>query len=561
VRSALLVPFAVTLLAGSAAAAPTDPAAESVAADSIRYAVTIADRNLVGATLTNYGVIGNNFVSRSPSLEYPLGSGYEHLVSGGLWFGAHAVDDAGAFVGVTTGYVDATQGNSTQQATEYTPAGLEIVKRGRNPFDPFYDPASVSDRDYLCAYSDRPARATQGSGEAHRPLNILVRQSVFSWASPNLQDFLVLRFVIINLGEPLTNAWAGLYTQLASGDRNSYACWPPSSACSSTGGWYNKKWLQYDGAQRLAREHYCAAQPVPAGCVLTRVPEWMGVQLLTPPTAGQHVTLAAWSWSPGDPLRNEDVERYAIMSAGTVQDLTPPDLVPQTGDPVELLALGPFASIASGDSVTVDFALVGGAEIADIQAHAAMAQSLHDAGFSPPTPTQLSLVSAQATPGEVHLRWYAGESVVDATVERREEPGDWATAARVNSDGSGYITFQDRDVRAGARYGYRVITGGSPLGEVWVDVPLATGFALGGVRPNPVTDDLAVTFSLPDASRARLELLDLAGRRLKTVDVGGLGGGIHVVKLGEGRVLPAGIYLVRLTRAGRSLTTRAVVIR
>ena len=560
-RSALLVPFALTLLSGGAAAAPPDPATESVAADSIRYAVVVTDRNLVGATLTNYGVIGNNFVSRSPSLEYPLGSGYEHLVSGGLWFGAHAVDAAGPFVGVTTGYVDANQGSSTQQATEYTPAGLEIVKRARSPFDRFYDPAAVSDRDYLCSYSDQPARRAQGNPETNRPLNILVRQSVFSWASPNLQDFLVLRFVIINLGAPLTNAWAGLYTQLASGDKNAYVCWPPSSACSVTGGWYNKKWLQFDGAQRLVREHYCAAQPVPAGCVLARVPEWMGVQLLTPATTGQHVTLAAWRWSAFDPSRDEDVERYAIMSAGTLQDLTAPDLVPQTGDPVELLALGPFASIASGDSVTVDFALVGGAEIADIQAHAAMAQSLHDAGFSPPTPTQLSLVSAQATPDEVQLRWYAGESVVDATVERREEPGDWATAARVSTDGAGYLAFDDHDVRPGARYGYRVIVGGSPLGDVWVDVPLATGFALGGVRPNPVTDDLAVTFSLPDASPARLELLDLAGRRLETVDVGGLGGGNHIVKLGEGQALPAGIYLVRLTRAGRSLTARAVVIR
>jgi hypothetical protein len=561
VRSALLVPFAVTLLSGSAAAAPTDPAAESMAADSIRYAAVVTDRNPVGATITNYGVIGNNFTSRSPSLEYPLGSGYEHLVHGGLWFGARAVDDAGAFTGVTTAAVDRSVGSSTQTGTEYTPAGLDIARRSRNPFDQYYDPFAVSDRDYLCAYSDRPAKTTQGAVEPHRPLNVLVRQSVFSWASPNLQDFLVLRFVVINLGPPLTDAWAGLYTELASGDRNTYTCWPPSSACSATGGWYTKAWLQYDATPRLAREHYCAAQPVPAGCVLTRVPEWMGVQLLKPPTAGQHVTLAAWSWSPGDPLRNEDVERYAIMSAGTVQDLTAPDLVPQTGDPVELLALGPFASIASGDSVVVDFALVGGAEIADIQAHAAMAQSLHDAGFSPPTPTQLSLVSAEATPGEVRLRWYAGESIVDATVERREEPGDWATAARVSADGSGYIAFDDHDVRPGARYGYRVVAGGSPLGEVWVDVPLATGFALGGVRPNPVTDDLAVTFSLPDASPARLELLDLAGRRLKTVDVGGLGGGIHVVKLGEGRVLPAGMYLVRLTRAGRSLTTRAVVIR
>jgi hypothetical protein len=561
VKSAVSVSIALILLGANALTASSDPMRSSIAADSIRYVTTVANRNLVGATLTNYGVIGNNFLSRSPSLEYPLGFGYEHLVHGGLWFGAHAVDDVGAFTGVTTGYVDATTGSSTPGATEYTPAGLDIARRSRIPFDPFYSPLAVSDQDYLCAFSDRPARLAQGNVETNRPLNILVRQSVFSWGSPAFQDFLVLRFVVINLGALLTDAWAGLYTELASGPKNSYSCWPPVSGCSTIGGWFNKKWLQYDPAPRLLREHYCAAQPVPAGCVLTRVPEWMGVQLLTPPGAGQHVTLAAWNFAPGSFQRDEDVERYAIMSAGTIQDLTQPDLMPQTGDPVELLALGPFASIASGDSVTIDFALVGGAEIADIQAHAVMAQSLHDAGFSPPTPTQLSLVSAEAAPGEVRLVWYAGDGIGEATIERREERGDWTTVSRASADGAGYITFADRDVRAGSRYGYRVLVSGSPFGEAWVDVPLAAEFALGGVRPNPASDDLAVTFSLPDAAPARLELLDLAGRRLRVTDVGGMGGGTHVVKLGEGRVLPAGMYLVRLTRGGRSLTARAVVIR
>jgi hypothetical protein len=49
------------------------------------------------------------------------------------------------------------------------------------------------------------------------------------------------------------------------------------------------------------------------------------------------------------------------MSAGTKTPLVPlPDsLAPYTGDPVELLAVGPFRTIASGDSVTVDFAMLG----------------------------------------------------------------------------------------------------------------------------------------------------------------------------------------------------------
>src|SRR5437899_984708 len=88
---------------------PLIPAA-SARAQSVRYAARLANRNRVGLTVTNYGFCGNNFTSRSPSLEFPLGSGYEHMSRAGLWIGALAVTDTGAFTGVTTALVDAAQG-------------------------------------------------------------------------------------------------------------------------------------------------------------------------------------------------------------------------------------------------------------------------------------------------------------------------------------------------------------------------------------------------------------------------------------------------------------------
>ena len=104
----LLAALALALApAGRAQAAPVDRetrlvrphAVQAAAADSIRYADRVTDANLVGMTITNYGFIGNNFVSRSPSLEYPLGSAFEHLVRGGLWIGGRALDDTGFFTG------------------------------------------------------------------------------------------------------------------------------------------------------------------------------------------------------------------------------------------------------------------------------------------------------------------------------------------------------------------------------------------------------------------------------------------------------------------------------
>jgi hypothetical protein len=183
-----------------------------------------------------------------------------------------------------------------------------------------------------------------------------------------------------------------------------------------------------------------------------------------------------------------------------------------------------------------------------------------------PTPVRLSLVSAQADPDRVRLTWLAaGGGGSAATVYRSAVQDVWTAVGQVEADGSGQLVYEDRAVTPGARYGYRlgVVDEGQEVfaGETWVDVPKVVELALGGVRPNPATRALAVTFSLPDASPARLEAFDLAGRKVAAREVGPLGGGSHEVRLGEGRTLAPGVYLLRLTRGGRVLTARAVIVR
>jgi len=187
-------------------------------------------------------------------------------------------------------------------------------------------------------------------------------------------------------------------------------------------------------------------------------------------------------------------------------------------------------------------------------------------GWDAIVPVQLSLLSAQADPDRVRLIWYAADGgAVTATVYRRAPEEEWAALGQVSSDGTGRLVYEDRAVSPGARYGYRlgVVDQGRMVfaGETWVEVPRVAGLALEGVRPNPATTALAVTFSLPDAAPARLEAFDLAGRRVAAREVGPLGGGSHEVELGEGRALAPGIYLLRLTRGARVLKARAVIVR
>ncbi len=141
--------------------------------------------------------------------------------------------------------------------------------------------------------------------------------------------------------------------------------------------------------------------------------------------------------------------------------------------------------------------------------------------------------------------------------------GDQTVPALV-SDGAGGALVVWQDSRSGtpAIYAQRVSDGGivAPVAGVTPPAALAPRLAL-AARPNPVGQVLRAAFTLPDGGPARLELLDLSGRRLLSRDVGALGAGEHVLSLYEAGALRAGIYLLRLTRGGTSVTARAVVIR
>jgi hypothetical protein len=427
----------------------TEVATATAGVDSIKYAVAITRNNLMGITISNYGFIGNNFNSSAPSWEYPLGTGHEHLVRGGLWIGAQAIDDQGSFIGVSTGALDGFAGSSAQSATEFTPASLDITRRSTQTNDDKYNPDAVSEDDWIGFYSDNPAK--KFSSENHRPLNILVRQENYDWSFADYAHMNIFHFTITNLGLPLRNVYVGIYAEIASGSRSDYFSWPPSSVNSLVGSWYNKKWVAYDDSLRLFREHYCARLPVPNYCDLGHVPEWVGYKLLgvrpgSLADTSMHVTFAAWTFDPGNSLRDTDVKRYGIMSTGQVQDLSGSDFQPETGDPVELISVGPFAELDPGDSVSVDFAMVGGTDITDIQGRgvdvyrrrARLAQKAYDLDYLVPVP-----------PPSPRLKMVAREQALDFywedSPERFVDPTFGDSASGAGRDFEGYRVYLGTD--------------------------------------------------------------------------------------------------------------------
>ena len=99
-------------------------------------------------------------------------------------------------------------------------------------------------------------------------------------------------------------------------------------------------------------------------------------------------------------------------------------------------------------------------------------------------------------------------------------------------------------------------------GSAGVGDPVGAALAIRSLSPNPASGRFSVTFSLPHASPARLELIDVNGRRAASRDVGALGAGRHTVAFDhEIQALPAGVYAVKLIQNGRAVTGKVSLVR
>lgn len=103
--------------------------------------------------------------------------------------------------------------------------------------------------------------------------------------------------------------------------------------------------------------------------------------------------------------------------------------------------------------------------------------------------------------------------------------------------------------------------GASPVG----DAP-ASAFALHGAYPNPFNPQTTIAFDLPRAQAVTLEIYDAAGRRVRTLLDGepGRAGRNEVLWNGTddtGRSAASGVYLYRLRAAGRTETSRMVLLK
>ncbi|MBD3160905.1 MAG: T9SS type A sorting domain-containing protein [Candidatus Eisenbacteria bacterium] len=173
----------------------------------------------------------------------------------------------------------------------------------------------------------------------------------------------------------------------------------------------------------------------------------------------------------------------------------------------------------------------------------------------------------------VHWRAYPDGSPppsFNATVLAPDEDPDWYVAA-IPAQPSG--TVVDYYVHAADWSGRRE---GMPRTEPdahysfvvdWptgvADLPAREGAKLHPARPNPFFPATTFSFELEHADRVLLEVLDLQGRRIRTLVDGTVGAGRHEITWSgrdeAGREVSAGTYFYRLRAAGITYTRKAVL--
>jgi hypothetical protein len=405
-------------------------AAPAVARAQALYQVEVTNWNRVGLTVSNYGFFGNNFISRTPSLEYPLGLGFEHMSRAGLWVGGLAITNTGEQYLVSTGAVDNSQGTSQATDTEWNPAPGGIIIRSNLPNNRYYRPDAVSEQDLVTSYRDYPPRGPTGiNTEPHIPMNVRVDQQVYSFSIEPASHFVILHLTLVNEGNLLRNVYAGMYTQLVSGNKNLYSTWPPSAA-SGAGSWYYRQYVDWVDSLSLVREHICdlinPPSTDPLECVnYQRAPYWAGLKFLgvrpdslgTNPNA--HVGFHLWAWSPTDTTRALDIQRYAIMADTANSGPNIPR--GQQVSPIELTTFGPIPQILPGDSVSVDFAFVFGATPDLLEEHARFAEFAFNLNYKLPHPPPSPRLHLQAAQNKVRILWDdSPEFVPDST---SQQPG------------------------------------------------------------------------------------------------------------------------------------------
>jgi hypothetical protein len=169
-------------------------------------------------SVTNWGFFGSQAGDFSdpktgqpaPGAEFPAGSKIDYLFQGALWISA--------LVGIDT--LTSTGHDGWLSVSEMYPESADnggvIIERSNRPGSEFYSPEAISEQDFIAVYTDTLTDQTYVNADQytgpHVPLHIKITQKSYSWSYSYAQDFVLLDFIIENIGlDSLRQLYMGLY--------------------------------------------------------------------------------------------------------------------------------------------------------------------------------------------------------------------------------------------------------------------------------------------------------------------------------------------------------------
>ncbi|NIT37305.1 MAG: T9SS type A sorting domain-containing protein [candidate division Zixibacteria bacterium] len=164
------------------------------------------------------------------------------------------------------------------------------------------------------------------------------------------------------------------------------------------------------------------------------------------------------------------------------------------------------------------------------------------------------------------------EASVDSFAGGGVAAAEEASWVKINDElivGRGPYEYIDGVDEGKYRYKLEAVTRGDPImvGPISIDVKVAPkAFVLTQNYPNPANVSTNISFGLPvTTDNIKLNVYDLAGRQIKTFDVGTRSPGVETITWdltdNAGRHVPAGVYIYRLDTPKFSATKRMVVVR
>ncbi len=185
------------------------------------------------------------------------------------------------------------------------------------------------------------------------------------------------------------------------------------------------------------------------------------------------------------------------------------------------------------------------------------------------TPVALASFTATPTAGAVDLAWEA-DALADFRLTGTRGAASWDVAWQ--AAGSGRFSAHDENpqLAPGGELSYR-LEGRLP-GEDWqllrtlaVTLPPAFATRLLAPHPNPFNPAVTLPFTLAVPGRMRLEIFDLAGRRIATLADGPFAAGEQALtwdgRDAAGNPQASGVYFIRFAALGHTESKRLILLR